>query len=579
MTVSVLTNGSRTPTPTLIENLLAEQAMLTAVEAFSKQHARGAVTESRYRALLPATAPAPGQQYAFEVDLDRCSGCKACVTACHSLNGLDEDESWRSVGLLVSPVAPAPRLEVPPVQQHVTTACHHCVDPACLNGCPVLAYDKDPVTGIVRHLDDQCIGCSYCVMKCPYEVPRYSDRLGIVRKCDMCSSRLAVGEPPACAQACPSEAIRIVLVDQSDIRSEHRGSDGGGAWAAPAAHSLDGPNSFLPDSPDPAVTLPSTRFVSRRALPGDIQAADHEALRLEPAHDSLVIMLVLTQAAAGIFAVDLARQLFTHHPSPGGLSLKIGASSLLVAGLMASVLHLGHPTKAWRSFLGWRRSWLSREIIALNLFAACAAGATALDWLFPTGSISPSPPPWIWSAMATVAGLVGVTASSMVYIDTGRPLWRARITFGNFFGSTLLLGAMLGAAAVEWLAVMTSSNRIAFGAGPQGTHGMALAAILASVLVLAWRVFELRRALAAAKSPVHWNGRVIADLLDGPRRRVVALSLISLTAAITALAGQGAEPAGWLTLAAAAAVTAELMSRRIYFRAGGGRRMPGGAGL
>ena len=42
----------------------------------------------------------------------------------------------------------------------------------CLNGCPVLAYEKDPVTGIVRHLDDQCIGCQYCMLKCPYDVPQ-----------------------------------------------------------------------------------------------------------------------------------------------------------------------------------------------------------------------------------------------------------------------------------------------------------------------------------------------------------------------------------------------------------------------
>ena len=58
-----------------------------------------------------------------------------------------------------------------PVLQHVTTACHHCLDPACLNACPVDAYEKDPVTGIVRHLDDQCFGCQYCTLACPYDAP------------------------------------------------------------------------------------------------------------------------------------------------------------------------------------------------------------------------------------------------------------------------------------------------------------------------------------------------------------------------------------------------------------------------
>src|SRR6185369_3646357 len=151
--------------------------------------------------------------YAFEVDLDSCTGCKACVSACHSLNGLDDDETWRDVGLLIG----GDRRH--PFQQTVTTACHHCADPACLNGCPVLAYEKDPVTGIVRHLDDQCIGCSYCILKCPYDVPKFNHRLGIVRKCDMCHGRLLHGEAPACVQACPHEAIRIDIVNQNSVRA------------------------------------------------------------------------------------------------------------------------------------------------------------------------------------------------------------------------------------------------------------------------------------------------------------------------------------------------------------------------
>ena len=173
------------PTPrTLIDDLLSEQRELTAVETFSRAHDAENVRGLLYRELLPATPPAPGQQYAFEVNLDLCSGCKACVSACHSLNGLDEGETWRGVGLLVD--APnaydAKRRAQRGFQQNVTTACHHCIDPACLNGCPVLAYDKDSTTGIVRHLDDQCIGCQYCVMMCPYEVPQYSKARGIVRK-------------------------------------------------------------------------------------------------------------------------------------------------------------------------------------------------------------------------------------------------------------------------------------------------------------------------------------------------------------------------------------------------------------
>ena len=136
-----------------LEWVLADQQTLTAVDRFSKKHAELPSSTRLYRELIPAASPGPGQQYAFDVDLDLCTGCKACVTGCHNLNGLDDGEVWRTVGLLHGGTSEAP------VQQTVTTSCHHCVDPGCMSGCPVQAYEKDPVTGIVRHLDDQCIGC------------------------------------------------------------------------------------------------------------------------------------------------------------------------------------------------------------------------------------------------------------------------------------------------------------------------------------------------------------------------------------------------------------------------------------
>ena len=120
----------RDETVTLIDALLAEQRALTAVEKFSRAHEQHELPAQarHYRDLLPISKPQAGQQYAFEVDLDQCSGCKACVTACHSLNGLDDEETWRNVGLLHGGTF------VQPVQRTVTTTCHHCVEPGCLDG-------------------------------------------------------------------------------------------------------------------------------------------------------------------------------------------------------------------------------------------------------------------------------------------------------------------------------------------------------------------------------------------------------------------------------------------------------------
>jgi formate dehydrogenase iron-sulfur subunit len=539
---------------TLIDELLAEQRSLSAVERFSRAHERCEIPakEKQYRQLLPATAPKPGQQYAFEVDLDKCSGCKACVTACHSLNGLDETETWRTVGLLVSAGDDIRSLASKPVvsqrfltsapklfQQHVTTACHHCADPGCANGCPVLAYDKDPVTGIVRHLDDQCIGCSYCVMKCPYEVPKYSDRLGIVRKCDMCSQRLAVGEAPACVQACPDEAIKITLVERDEIATSYRSN---------------GVKPFLPDSPDPRITLPTTRFISAK-LPADLVAADHAAPRLDHAHWPLVIMLVLTQAAAGMFlATTIASATGARLPV-----LPIVGFITLSLGLTASVLHLGQPLKAWRAFLGWRKSWLSREIIAFNTFAGVALTAVAVPWI---------PPIVKWqspiSGFATAFGLAAVFVSAMVYVDTKRPLWCARITFGNFFGTTLLLGATFAAVVFGWMGHFELAQPFA------------VAALVIRTLLFVWRRAELFRAWRRPASPIHLNARAICELLPWTVLARTQLFIASTIFGVMAIANVAQLAPGWASIAALTTLSSEIIGRYVFFAAGAAKRMPGG---
>jgi Fe-S-cluster-containing dehydrogenase component/DMSO reductase anchor subunit len=551
-----LTKPTAPPPQTLIDELLAEQRSLTAVERFARAHERGQVPakEKHYRNLLPATSPRPGQQYAFEVDLDKCSGCKACVTACHSLNGLDETETWRTVGLLVSDLRTthhAPRgdhsaLRVPhsAFQQHVTTACHHCADPGCANGCPVLAYDKDPVTGIVRHLDDQCIGCSYCVMKCPYEVPKYSDRLGIVRKCDMCSQRLAVGEAPACVQACPDEAIKITLVETSAVVTYRESSF----------------NNFLPDAPDPAITLPTTRFLSTK-LPTDLVAADHAAPRLDHAHWPLVIMLVLTQTAAGIFlAATIA--------AGAGASITALASTgfaILNVGLIASVLHLGQPLKAWRAFLGWRKSWLSREIIAFNLFAGMAISSLAISFTATKGWL-PNGTPFVpaVTGAAALAGLAAVFTSAMVYVDTKRPLWCARISFGNFYGTALLLGATVAAVVLGWLGEFNVAQPFA------------IAALLIRTTLFVWRRLEVRAALRDSASPIHLNARVIRELLPWTMPARTQLFVGSTLFGLLAIFNIAHLAPVWASGAALTTLGSEIIGRYVFFAASAAKRMPGG---
>lgn len=418
------TRASRAGTEefSLIDLVLRRQQE-TAVETFSRLHDdHGTPAQARYyRDLIPAAAPGKGEQYAFEVNLDSCTGCKACVTACHSLNGLEEDETWRKVGLLFGGNS---RL---PVLQHVTAACHHCMEPACMEGCPVQAYEKDPITGIVRHLDDQCIGCQYCILKCPYDVPRYSKSKGIVRKCDMCTHRLADGEAPACVQACPNQAIRITIVQHEVV-------------AKKSAENL-----FLPGAPEPGYTKPTTVYKSRKPMPGNLLPADYWSVTPQHSHLPLVYMLVLTQMSAGAFLVEqILMAGFGFSPGAGGAAVHmahaVAALLIGIVGLVAAIFHLGRPLYAFRAMIGLRTSWLSREILAFNGFAGAASMYTAAACAHLVGIDVPRPIEQMLGAAAALAGLVGVACSAMIYADTRRPFWDLLITGPKFLGTAVVLG-------------------------------------------------------------------------------------------------------------------------------------------
>lgn len=527
-----------------ISALLTEQGDLTAVERFSQlvDESEGTPRGNRYNALLPASPPGPGQQLAFEVDLDRCSGCKACVAACHALNGLDEGETWREVGLLIGG---PPAL---PVLQHVTSSCHHCLDPACLNACPVDAYEKDPITGIVRHLDDQCIGCRYCTLACPYDAPRYHEAKGIVRKCDMCADRLREGEAPACVAACPHEAIRIRVVDAAEVAD--RAEVG----------------AFLPGTIDPRLTRPTTVYHSRASMdPASVVAADANSLEPDHAHWPLVVMLVLTQLSAGGLAIELMSRLASGAGVVPGFAHISICLSLGLVGLAASVLHLGRPLYAYRAILGVRHSWLSREVLAFGLFAKLAAAFALMEWW----GRSPSASMALLSGAST-AGAAGVACSVMVYHAVRRPFWQARIGAVKFAGTALVLGLSAGLAAIGLSGDPTGSIPV-----------IAASLAISSAAKIRFEMVETFR-----------GRRVDAEVLDrsllimlGPLRRVTAIRWGLGLAGGIALPGIMVVASAWampgvVTVAAVLALIAsiggELAERALFFSAVSRPKMPGG---
>ncbi len=565
----------------LVAMLLEEQQSLSAVDRFSRWHngeeaiggaaAHSRLDSPRYKSLLPATPPAAGQQYAFEVDLDRCSGCKACVVACHTLNGLDETETWRDVGLLVGGSRTAP------VMQHVTAACHHCLEPACMIACPVNAYEKDPATGIVKHLDDQCFGCQYCTLACPYDVPKYHAAKGIVRKCDMCSSRLAVGEPPACVQACPHEAIAIRVVSREQVIED-----------AEAAV-------FLPAAPDPQITLPTTTYKTRKPFPRNLLPADYFRVNAQHAHWPLVVMLTLTQLSVGAFVVGLALDMFLEASAAEGsaaLSLRpLHAVNSLGFGLLAltaSLFHLGRPLYAFRAVLGLRHSWLSREIVAFGAFAGAASlyagallGVHIWGDRFDFATVA-SMTEWLGWTVA-VTGAAGVFCSVMIYVFTQRECW----SFTRVGVRFTLTAALLGVAAT-WLSVLVATvvspsaelNDIVRRAGPVLCRSL----MVITAVKLAWEAAIFRHLLLGRMTALKRSAVLLTHDLSSVTLARFALGLLGgvlmplfLLSNLASAPSSGlAEFTATTVLLFAACVGGELLERYLFFTACATPRMPGG---
>ncbi len=398
------------------------EQFVNAVERFDVFYNKNSIpqNQNKYIDLIPSRELKDNEQYSFEVDLDKCTGCKACVTACHNENGLDEDETWRSVGIIQGKDSNTATL------QHITTACHHCLEPACMTGCPTLAYVKDEKTGIVKHLDDQCFGCQYCILKCPYEAPKYNQKKGIVRKCDMCIDRLEAGQPTACSKACPNEAIKIRIINKTKARDNFD------------------KHVNLPEAPDSEYTYPTTTYKTTQKFPKNTKSQENKTT-LQGAHLPLVFMLTLTQLAVGSLLIQKILKLYI----PETHTLNINKTYLMVSlslgllGMGASVLHLGRPLLAFRAILGFRTSWLSREILCFGVFAQLAILYSTIYWFFFLNTMSPNLI-FTFNVMENSViflGLLGIFCSIKVYKDTLRPFWNSLTTDIKFFGTSMILGS------------------------------------------------------------------------------------------------------------------------------------------
>ena len=425
--------------------------------------------------LIPSSPLEEGEQYRFHFDMSLCVGCQCCVVACNEQNNNPADVNWRRVGEIEGGFYPDTK------RFHLSMACNHCLDPACLEGCPTDAYIKLD-NGVVKHQAEECIGCGYCTWNCPYGVPQYNSERRIVTKCDMCHSRLAEGQQPACVAACPESAIQIEKVNIEQWRQNHGQAD-------------------APHVPDSGMTISTTRITLPENVPASVMKANRHRIEPEHPHTSLIFMTVLTQLATGGFLTLWLGDLLSHFISflkPLKNFLPFGACGMLMVtgiALFAAIFHLGRPLHAYKALRMWKRSWLSREVLFFALFSklgALYAGFLLADHFWKLSI--PQNLMFGLGGLVNLLGIAGVYASAKIYLVPARPAWDTIRTPIRFFLTGFILGPLFALVVYSFYVMNQSKQFVDFSFQGPASAFLAVSSVagFAQLLVLLSRLFYLR---------------------------------------------------------------------------------------
>jgi Fe-S-cluster-containing dehydrogenase component len=376
-------------------------------------------------------------------------GCHACAIACINEHQLAPGTFWRQI-VTFNP-ARVPGLPT----WHLSLACNHCLDAPCLRHCPARAIARHERTGAVVIDEGRCIGCRYCSWVCPYDAPRFDVSRGVMEKCTFCTHRLVLGLGPACASQCPTGALAVGPFDgegttvrgfpQADIRPAIRFVSRRGVKKAPADDTAPG------ESP---------RVGGGTAGSGDVQGGDAASARLAgaaglPGFDDGVIPVPASKISlrhewslVAFTFVAVVSVAWVSGSLIGGPRVRLAPLLAMGAAAMASsASHLGRPHRAWRALLNWRRSWLSREVIAWPTFLGVAA-----IWLTAgAGSIGPC-------LVAALAGLACLACVDRVYAVMARA-HRAVFDDAAAVSAAVFLAGVL--AGVWFLALAAGAYRLA----------------------------------------------------------------------------------------------------------------------
>lgn len=333
-----------------------------------------------------------GKGFIFNQTL--CVNCKACIAACSLENKFalpvrtvltfnENGQHERAVS-------------------HLSIACNHCGIPLCMNGCPSKAYIRNAATDAVIIDQEKCLGCNYCTWNCPYDAPKFDPLKRVIGKCHLCYTLVTDGSLPACAQACPTGALKYEKFERRD-------------------------SAAIPLLPEDFGIEPALRFstpvknipleIIPHDNPGKLSAAGKGNINSK-ADWSLVLFSFSATIAAALTIFS-----FFSDKGPGSL---ITSLLSLLPGII-SLFHLGKPLRAWRAPANIRYSPLSREIICYLSFVT--ANFLLLFFNFP-----------VFRLFSVFTGLILlISIDSVYYYSTGKI--RTFLHSGQTFISALLIAS------------------------------------------------------------------------------------------------------------------------------------------
>jgi Fe-S-cluster-containing dehydrogenase component/formate-dependent nitrite reductase membrane component NrfD len=390
------------------------------------------------------------------LDSDSCIGCHACTVACKSEHDvpLGVNRTW---------VKYVETGSFPNVSRHFSVMrCNHCDDAPCVTICPTSALFR-AANGVVDFQDDNCIGCKACMNACPYDALYINPATSTANKCNFCNHRIEVGLEPSCVIVCPTQAIKVVDLDdpadpvnriiaRDDVavrapeqdtnpKVYYRGADQASLDPTRTAIARDGMiwADTTPDHPTPPTT---------GADEADAGVVGRTAYTTAhgPTWDRMVSGYLVTKAIAGGIMMVAALLVLLHHADDQagvGLLPPVVAGVFLAATGVLLVGDLKQPARfTYLLTRSNRTSWLVKGAWVLTAFAVgCAAWFLAGVADIDRG---------VQVLAAPVALLGAATAGYTAFLFgqcEGRDLWQTPLLLPLLLARAVVAGAAAYAVA------------------------------------------------------------------------------------------------------------------------------------